>query len=778
MRKTLSPAQKKVKGSPSPVRTTRSTTSGSVGRGGSAGAGGSARRRTTTAASASKPAKPTSNNNTVTNKSNRINKTSTTSTATNISNTTSAKGQQTANKKTASTQPKISKVQVKSKLRKVIAGKVRPTSTKPLDKHKKKAIPRKQIKKEKEEENVGKEPVEVVIHVKKPKNKVIKPDTPRTGVSSGKIGKRKTTGKQQQQQEMKKKLLKKLSGKMEEKLESVVNTILEVAVVAKKVVPKGKTAASPEIIKSKIKKEKKKVKLKEELNKVEVKEEKKEKELKDSKELKEKEVKVKKEMEKKPAKEIKKEIKIEKKEIQEETKDDKEIKKEAVEPPVVEKKVKEEANNDTKEEKKVKEEKKIKESKPKTKKPKKESEDCLSKCEIEIENAPSSKNEETVVKSPISPNDVEVEQPTTPKPPEETLVKKKVKLKEDEPKKEEDLEQKKRPKRHREASLNALAKVHCLYENESRGAMMEMLNKAVTRPRIEVNKDSTLKETSDVEEIPKRNLRSAPGMRSVGRCWDVEPLSTTSPSPSSSSSDESSDYEKQEDSKKKEEPAVKKVRKRRKRCELMMDLKDMVVRKRMASLNASAMLAASYSMEKRSVRGEDSSSTSMDIESSDDEVIVSGSSKKVAVIVNQDTDVTITGLYVNSTTRSTRHCSITGMQYRISSTSHTQTESTAVTTETVIHTSDHVSVSHSVSNACLNQKGSNSGETVGSPGSSCKTYTPLGALSSMQPPGGNTSNPLVRRHPCSSAFSAPPPPCHHPHQDIHGMLTYLHSLAI
>ena len=73
------------------------------------------------------------------------------------------------------------------------------------------------------------------------------------------------------------------------------------------------------------------------------------------------------------------------------------------------------------------------------------------------------------------------------------------------------------------------------------------------------------------------------------------------------------------------------------------------------------------------------------------------SNKKVAVIVNQDTDVTITGVYVNSTTRSTHHegfCSIAGMQYRISSTSHTQTEATAVATETVLHTStaaEHVS---------------------------------------------------------------------------------------
>ena len=188
------------------------------------------------------------------------------------------------------------------------------------------------------------------------------------------------------------------------------------------------------------------------------------------------------------------------------------------------------------------------------------------------------------------------------------------------------------------------------------------------------------------------------------------------------------------------------VKRRRNRCELMMDLKDMVVRKRMASLNASAILAASYSVEKRAVKSvkddgvsvgasnihqikketkkrlvtkkvvevEDDSSISSDIEIEECDVEGRGSSrsvievrttpsggpnsnKKVAVIVNQDTDVTITGVYVNSTTRSTHHegfCSIAGLQYRISSTSHTQTEATAVATETVLHTTtaaEHVS---------------------------------------------------------------------------------------
>ncbi|GLH10571.1 Uncharacterized protein GBIM_15504, partial [Gryllus bimaculatus] len=96
--------------------------------------------------------------------------------------------------------------------------------------------------------------------------------------------------------------------------------------------------------------------------------------------------------------------------------------------------------------------------------------------------------------------------------------------------------------------------------------------------------------------------------------------------------------------------------------------------------------------------------------------------------VNQDTDVTITGVYVNSTlTRSTRHegfCAFAGMgmQYRISSTSHTQTESVATEATLLPH-----------------PPGAAGSDRVGSAGAGgeplSKSYTPLGALSSMQPPG-------------------------------------------
>lgn len=168
-------------------------------------------------------------------------------------------------------------------------------------------------------------------------------------------------------------------------------------------------------------------------------------------------------------------------------------------------------------------------------------------------------------------------------------------------------------------------------------------------------------------------------------------------------------------------------RKRRNVDNVTMDLKDMVVKKRMASLNASAILAASYSTEKKSPpKGQGStkkSTTSSEVSSERSEPeddaededsdghrestvrttalqstplppIVPPPSSQLAVIVNQDTDVTITtGVYVNSTTRSTRReefCTISGLQYRISSTSHTQTEATAVATETLLH-ADHVS---------------------------------------------------------------------------------------
>ncbi|XP_011505333.1 PREDICTED: uncharacterized protein LOC105368115 [Ceratosolen solmsi marchali] len=349
------------------------------------------------------------------------------------------------------------------------------------------------------------------------------------------------------------------------------------------------------------------------------------------------------------------------------------------------------------------------------------------------------------------------------------------------------------PKRHRVASLNALAKVHCLYENENGGVYLGGFCKPKPEKEKEKDKENKPRKCKEEKEdkiqqkdkkcnkskgeetSAKRKLRNVPGLR--GKHYDVLEGLT-----SSSSSDEDIEMrrEKEKEKKKKEKekerlervkekkleeekerekkkgeegneievvPMKKPKQKRRKKNTEIMDLKDMVVCKRMASLNASAILAASYSDEKNRLgtSSESSSSSESDVEfikrrrqsdsdidkrkqrqgGSDADDLVKPSKK--VMIVNQDTDVTITGVYVNQT-RSTHHegfCSIAGMQYRICSTSHTQTAATAVATE--LH----------------DQKEQ-----------PCKSYTPLGALSSMQPPGsqGNHSNMSPRRH---SAFSAP-----------------------
>ncbi|XP_015118662.1 uncharacterized protein LOC107042233 isoform X2 [Diachasma alloeum] len=313
------------------------------------------------------------------------------------------------------------------------------------------------------------------------------------------------------------------------------------------------------------------------------------------------------------------------------------------------------------------------------------------------------------------------------------------------------------PKRHRVASLNALAKVHCLYENEAGGVYLggfckpksEKDNKLKKTPTKEEKEESLARKEKDKKpagpnNTSKRNLRNVPGLR--GKHWDMMECSSSS---SSSSEDEPGQSQRNERNVKR---GRKKNTPRKKKSEEVMDLKDMVVCKRMASLNASAILAASYSDEKnRQSSSEDTESESSEVEiikrrkqldnegdrdnkkksrlvnndDDDDDVLKTG--KKV-VVLNQDTDVTITGVYVNQT-RSTHHegfCSIAGMQYRISSTSHTQTAATAVATE--LHE-----------------------QKVEQP---CKSYTPLGALSSMQPPGSqaNHADMSPRRH---SAFSAP-----------------------
>ncbi|KAL4715650.1 hypothetical protein ACJJTC_006229 [Scirpophaga incertulas] len=362
------------------------------------------------------------------------------------------------------------------------------------------------------------------------------------------------------------------------------------------------------------------------------------------------------------------------------------------------------------------------------------------------------------------------------------------------------------PKKHRMASLNAMAKVHCLYENESRTHMELGLMKTVDRQIIpstsksntlSKKKESKQKETekttsnseseyenknekkdesseSSDDNLPQRTLRGVPGIRSAGKYWD--PKSSTSSSEdseletkmqsvtidkkksSSKTSPVKSDTEKPPAKMKKTSGVP--IKKKRNRNEVVMDLKDMVVQKRMASLNATAILAASY--EKRSPKSnkEDTTSDSCSDESftqkpkttansgiksetkvedtkkEGDESSLADIKQKVEVIVNQDTDVTITGVY------STHHEGFcTAMQYRISSTSHTQTTATA----------------NCDKEGCSRDDGSR--------------YTPLSALSSMQPPAEHAhGHPhpvpelggLARRAAgCSSAFSAPSPSAHH-----------------
>lgn len=358
------------------------------------------------------------------------------------------------------------------------------------------------------------------------------------------------------------------------------------------------------------------------------------------------------------------------------------------------------------------------------------------------------------------------------------------------------------PKKHRMASLNAIAKVHCLYENESRTHMELGLMKTIDRPVLPStskttpikkkepkNKDIEKQESTSESEYeskkerknessessddapPQRTLRGDPGIRSAGKYWD--PKSSTS-----SSEDSELDTKKKATNTEKkktiiknatnksdsEKPPVKMkkttsvpLKKKRNRNEIVMDLKDMVVQKRMASLNATAILAASY--EKRSPKSsKDETTTDSGSDESFsqkskngqgsgfkselknecepkkeiDETAMPDRKQKVEVIVNQDTDVTITGVY--STHHHEGFCTVSGMQYRISSTSHTQTTAT----------------SNCEQDGCSRDEGAR--------------YTPLSALSSMQPPADHShSHPqpvpelggLSRRPGCSSAFSAP-----------------------
>lgn len=89
-------------------------------------------------------------------------------------------------------------------------------------------------------------------------------------------------------------------------------------------------------------------------------------------------------------------------------------------------------------------------------------------------------------------------------------------------------------KRPRVASLNAIAKVHCLYENESKGALIDAMNaSATTTIAAPPSKD---KNDSDIDPPARKGKRTSkrttPGLKSVGRHWDMHDTSSTNSSSS------------------------------------------------------------------------------------------------------------------------------------------------------------------------------------------------------------------------------------------------------
>lgn len=424
-------------------------------------------------------------------------------------------------------------------------------------------------------------------------------------------------------------------------------------------------------------------------------------------------------------------------------------------------------------------------------------------------------------------------------------------------------------KRHRMASLNAAAKVQCLYENESRTAYELGLSKTVqiipkirninsgsssedekeskatfkkesqsvkaskkvkklkTEPQNEAAEEEEKKDEMNVEI--KRELRKVPG-RGMGKHWEFESdtdneaifieklrikkkklqklkylqtkkerkdekLSKSKNSVKSNkksvkikipSSDdrnsESSDYEdKEKNLYTLEKPPTEQKKKRRSNLneELIGDYKGILARKRMASLNASAIVAATYEVERHLDRnfGSDCSSfesffeeenhslkksksqagseplsdrplaqpqshpiklkvdekefkESNDVKVDPTEFLDSKDALRDSVqaiketsrpapsrLITQDTDVPLTRVYDKSTTGSSQeaYCKL---QYHVQS---------SVTEENVLCPS-----------------------SVESP----KSYTPLGALSSMRPPG-TPAGTLDRSTPPILANSSP-----------------------
>ncbi|XP_031626867.1 uncharacterized protein LOC116343110 isoform X2 [Contarinia nasturtii] len=405
------------------------------------------------------------------------------------------------------------------------------------------------------------------------------------------------------------------------------------------------------------------------------------------------------------------------------------------------------------------------------------------------------------------------------------------------------------PKRHRMASLNALAKVQCLYENESRTAQelgfvkepqnvqrMKFVSDAGDKsepPTISTKNHGKEKEVSASEPEKKekkakkdggggddvnielerhdvavnnRTLRKMPG-RGEGTLWEMEnssmdesdtekeihkmskpmktkirkkilskkPIASTkkaagkdesnkvankklkttpskvkaksSPFKTKSSvgdTDTSSDSDTDDHDSKTidRKPKLKKLKKAIAKAAVAKstDIKEVVVRKRMASLNASAMMAASYEVERQFDKCEEKmyKVSAADAEEHitpppkkakdiKNEVFEPKDTKPVAsnVVIVQDTDVTITGVYVNSTLGSSQeaYCK---MQYRVQS---------SVTEERLVRPT---------------------------PQEPPKSYTPLNALSCMLPPDPHGIQ--IGTPSSSSALPPMPPECEPPYR--------------
>ncbi|CRK97251.1 CLUMA_CG010647, isoform A [Clunio marinus] len=367
-------------------------------------------------------------------------------------------------------------------------------------------------------------------------------------------------------------------------------------------------------------------------------------------------------------------------------------------------------------------------------------------------------------------------------------------------------------KRSRVASLNAIAKVHCLYENEARSTSDAIIAKATRKSLVvessddedEIGEDEN--ENQKVDFQTKRSLRTAPGLRGIGKHWEMGSMSSeidsdsdeshgtardvvkwkpikASPakkdsktltkvdlksknqikkvvkqSPKHKASDESQKEDESDDKKiqlKKSSPrkssfSVKKLsgttkRKKTKDDDKNSD-KNVVTKKRMASLNASAILAANYEIENYAAKHESSSSETSESNSSgssseddneknatepptmkkekkDVKMESEESRPKSTNLVKIDTDVTITGVYVNSVSSQETICKT--LKYR---------------------------TAYSVTEECVVSRP----PTQEPP----KSYTPLSALTNMRPPGGQ-----IPPEPCMTSPSDQyqPPPMFDPH---------------